>query len=552
MLWAVALVLLIACANVANLLLSRAIGRQREMAVRSALGAGRLRLVRQLLTESVLLGAAGSLLGLLFAWGGIRLILSLKSIGIPSTNAIGLNPAVLVFTFALALLTGILFGIVPALQTARPGSHDDLRGGAGSSVTPTRARRFASDALVIAEVGLSLLLLVASGLVLKDFIRLRSSDIGVRTQGVWTAAVALPKAKYEKSEQQFDFGQQLLAKVQALPGVTSAALSDRLPLEGGSNGYVAVRGRPFQPMSGPLVENHSASPDYFKVMGIPLLQGRLFTSADVAQSHAAFARILPFYEQRKDIPPAVGNSIVYPVVINQAMVKALWPGQDPLGQMFSFGDVNGPWAQVIGVVGDVKEWGLTHEPVPEEYTLFSGDSRDIVVLQTTLPPDSMTAAVRSAVAQIDSSLPLFDIRTMDEVIADNASGQQFLATLIGLFAALALVLAAVGIYGVLSYLVTQRTREIGIRMSLGASRAQVLGLVLGRGMRLALIGFAVGAAAALATGKVIASVLHGVTARDPLIFIATVAGLGLVALLACYLPARRASRVDPMLALRCD
>ena len=550
MLWAVALVLLIACANVANLLLSRSLGRQREMAVRSALGAGRARLVRQLLTESVLLGACGGLLGLLVAWGGIRLILSLKSIGIPSTNPISINPVVLAFTLVLAVLTGVLFGIIPALQISRPGVHDELKGGAGSSVTPTRARRLASDSLVVAEVGLSLLLLVAAGLLLKDFLRLRSSDIGVRPQGVWTAAVALPKASYPKEEQQAAFAQALLAGVQAIPGVESAALSDRLPLEGGSNGYVAVRGRPFQMMSGPLVETHTITPDYFKVMGIPLQRGRLLSDSDIAQSRAVEDHMRDVYESGKKDSPAVSNALTYPVVINQAMVKALWPDQDPLGQMFSFGDQNGPWAQVIGVVGDVKEWGLVHEPVPEQYSILSADRRVFITVHTSLSPAAVTSAVRGTVSRMDSSLPLFEIRTMDDVIAENASGQQFLATLIGLFAGLAVLLAAVGIYGVLSYLVTQRTREIGIRISLGASHGRVLALVLGRGMRLAAIGFAVGAIAALAAGKVIASLLHGVTARDPLIFAGTILGLGLVALLACYIPARRAARVNPVVALR--
>ncbi|HEU5451185.1 MAG TPA: FtsX-like permease family protein, partial [Terriglobales bacterium] len=502
-----------------------------------------------------LLASCGGLLGLLFAWGGIRLIVSLKSIGLPSTNAISINPVVLGFTLLLAVLTGVLFGIIPALQISRPGVHDELKGGAGSSVTPTRARRLASDSLVVAEVGLSLLLLVAAGLLLKDFLRLRSSDIGVRPQGVWTAAVALPKASYPNNEQQVAFAQQLLARVQALPGVQSAALSDRLPLEGGSNGYVYVRGRTFQPMSGPLVENHEVSADYFKVMGIPLLQGRTFTSTDVAEGLATSARISDLYQQAQEgrsIPPEVGNSILYPVVINQAMVKALWPNQDPLGQLFSFGDQNGPWAQVIGVVGDVKEWGLTHEPVPEEYSILASDRRIFIVVHTALPPATMTGAVRGAVSQIDSSLPLFQIRTMDDVIAEDASGQQFLAALIGLFAGLALLLAAVGIYGVLSYLVTQRTREIGIRISLGASHGQVLSLVLGRGMRLAGIGFVLGGLAALAAGKVLSGVLHGVTPRDPLIFAATLGTLGLVALLACYIPARRAARVNPVVALRCE
>ena len=550
MLWAVALVLLIACANVANLLLSRAVARQKEMAVRSALGAGRMRLVGQLLTESLLLAVAGGALGLLFGWGGIKLLASLKSSGFPSTNPIGLNPVVLGFTFVLVLLTGVVFGIIPALQTSRPHMHDELKGGAGSSVTHSGRRRFASDVLIVAEVGLSLLLLISAGLLLKDFLLLRNTDVGVRPQGVWTATVSLPKAKYAEGPQQSSFAQALLEKVQQIPGVDSAALSNRLPLEGGSNSYVSVRGQPFQPMSGPLVENHSITPEYFRTMGVPLLQGRNFTETDVANDLALDARLRQLYEAKEKPPAEVTNAIVYPVVINQAMVRLFWPGQNPVGQMFSYGDAKGPWAQVVGVAGDVKEWGLTHETVPEAYTPLSSSSRFFVVLHTALPPETVTSQVRGAVAQIDSGLPLFNVRTMNEVIADNASGQQFTTVLIGIFSGLALVLAAIGLYGVLSYLVTQRTREIGIRVSLGATRGNILALVVGHGMRLAAIGLLVGILGARAAGRVLAGVLTGVKASDPKTVVIAVAGLTVAAFLACYLPARRAARVDPMVALR--
>ncbi len=550
MLWAVALVLLIACANVANLLLSRAVARQKEMAVRSALGASRLRLVGQLLTESLLLSAAGGVLGLLFAWGGIRLLVALKSSGLPSTNTIGLNFTVLGFTFVLVLFTGIVFGIIPALQTSRPRMHDELKGGAGSSVTHSGRRRFASDVLVVAEVGLSLVLLISAGLLLKDFLQLRSTDIGVRPQGVWTATINLPKAKYAEAPQQASFSQALLEKVRHIPGVDAAALSNRLPLEGGSNGYISLRGQPFQPMSGPLVESHSITPGYFQVMGVPLIQGRNFTDTDIANDLALDARMRQIYESKEKPPADVTNAINFPVVINQAMVRLFWPGQNPIGQMYSYGDQNGPWAQVVGVVGDVKEWGLVHEIVPEAYTPLSSSSRFFVVLHTTLPPETLTSQVRRAVAEIDSSLPLFDIRTMNDVIADNASGQQFTTVLIGIFSALALVLAAIGLYGVLSYLVTQRTREIGIRVSLGASRGDILALVVGHGMRLAAIGLLVGIVGARAAGRVLSGVLTGVKAGDPKTAIVAVAALAAAAFLACYLPARRAACVDPMEALR--
>jgi predicted permease len=552
MLWAVALVLLIACANIANLMLSRAVARQREMAIRAAMGAGRTRLIRQVLTESVLLAGAGGIAGIALAWLGVRIIASLKDLGLPPANAIEISPAVLGFTLLLALATGMLFGIVPALQISRPDFYDELKGGAGSSVSPGRKRRSISDALVIAEVGLSLLLLISAGLLLKDFMRLRSNNIGVRPEGVWTAAISLPQARYKEDQQQFDFGQRLLDKIKSLPGVESAALSNRLPLEGGSNGYVALRGKPFQPMSGPLVETHSVSPEYFRAMGIPLLQGRLLNAEDVNLAFATDEHLAPIYKAGSKPKPEESNAIVIPAIVNQAMVKEFWSGQNPIGQMFSYGDKDGPWLQVVGVTGDVKQWSITHAPVPEAYQAFDGSGFLYVVVHTTSASIDVSSEVRHAVAEIDSSLPLYSVRTMNDLIAEHATGQQFLAMLVGLFSALALLLAAVGIYGVLSYLVTQRTREIGIRMSLGASRANVLSLVLKHGMRLAAFGFAGGLVAALVAGRLLSSLLHEVHPSDPAIILLTGCALAFVALAACYIPARRAARVNPIVALRHD
>ena len=550
MLWAVALVLLIACANIANLLLSRAVARQREMAIRGALGAGRARLVRQVLTESVVLAGAGAAAGMLLAWLGVKVITSLKHLGLPSANVIEINLGVLGFTVLLAALTGVLFGIVPALQISRPSFYEELKGGAGSAISAGRRRRRASDALVIAEVGLSLLLLISAGLLLKDFMRLRSNNIGVRPQGVWTAEISLPKAKYEQDQQQFNFGESLLEKVKNIPGVDSVALSNRMPLEGGSNGYVALRGKPFQPMSGPLVETHAVSPDYFKVMGIPLLQGRVFTQQDVNATFAEDERATQRAKADIKLSPEQSDTIVTPVVVNQAMVKQFWADQNPMGQMFSYGDKNGPWLQVVGVTGDVKQWSITHAPVPEAYRAFDGSQFLYLVVHTSSPSLGVTAEVRHALSEVDSSLPLYGIRTIDDLISEHASSQQFLALLVGLFSGLALLLAAVGIYGVLSYLVTQRTREIGIRMSLGASRANVLSLVLRHGMRLAGLGFSAGLVAALVAGRLLSGLLHEVHPSDPLVMIATAISLSAVALAACYLPARRAARVDPIVALR--
>jgi len=297
------------------------------------------------------------------------------------------------------------------------------------------------------------------------------------------------------------------------------------------------------------VETHSITPDYFKTMGVPLLQGRGLSAEDEAAVMALDQRRTEASEANVKLPAEQTNAMVYPVVINEKMAKYFWPNQDPIGKMFSYSEKNGPWRQVVGVVGDVKQWGLWHEAVPEAYSSFDGERWIFIVAHTSSALD-LTPEVRRAVAQVDPGLSLFQVRTMDEVIGENASGQQFLAGLLGLFAGLAIVLAAVGIYGVLSYLVTQREREIGIRMSLGATRNGVLSLVLKRGMRLALIGFAIGLIGAFAAGGLIASVLHMVRPRDPAIMVLAPIILAAVVLFACYVPAQRAAKVDPMVALR--
>jgi putative ABC transport system permease protein len=550
MLSAVGLVLLIACANVANLLLSRAVARQKEMAVRGALGAARWRLVQQLLTESLLLAAMGGILGLGLGWAIIALFTSLKSFAVPQFNVIQLNGTAMAFTFAVAMVTGALFGIFPALQTSRPDLHEELKGGAGSSVSPGRRRRFTSNALVAGEIALSLVLLVSAGLLLKDFARLRSMDIGVRSEGVWTAAIRLPEADYGSEQQRFQFAQSLLEQARLIAGVETAALTDRVPLEGGSNYYATIRGRPFQRMSGPLVETHSVSPDYFRLMGVRLLQGRVFTPDDTQAARALDARMRPIWESGTRPSAEVTNAVVHPSVINEAMARHFWPNESPLGQMFSSGNQNGPWRQVIGVVSDVRQWGITHVPVPEAYEVVRSPSRVVLVLRTSMRPSSLTAPARRVVAKLNPALPLYSVRTMEEVIDDNTQDRQFLSLLVGSFAGLAAILAAVGIYGVLSYAVTQRTREIGIRISLGASQGRVLAEVLRQGMLLIAVGSAIGIAGALAAGKILTTLLYQVKPGDPSILVATTALLAVVALFACYLPARRAARLDPTNALR--
>ena len=549
MLGAVVLVLLIACANVANLLLSRAVVRQKEIAIRGALGASRTRLVRQMLAESAVLGLVGGALGLVLAWGGVRIITALKHLGLPQHNAIEINGPVLGFTFAVAVLTGLIFGLFPALQSARPDLYEALKSGAGSSGTTARHRGFLRDGLVITEVGLSLMLLISATLLLKDFLRLRNTDIGVRAEGVWTGAIALPEVKYPHRQERFNFSEALLAKLHNIPGLDAVSLSDKVPLEGGSNSFVTVRGRASQAMSGPLVENHYISPGYLRTMGIPMLQGRDFTKQDAAVAFAIDQKEHDAAEAHITLPPEQTNAMVYPVIINQAMAKYFWPNQDPLGQMFSFSEKNGPWRQVVGVAGDVKQY-LTQAPSLEAYDIFDGWPWFMVVAHTPSATYSVAPEVRRALAEVDPGLPLFQVRTMNEIVAEHASGQQFLAGLLGLFAGLAIVLAGVGIYGVLSYLVSQRSREIGIRMSLGATRAGVLAMTLKQGMRLAIFGFALGLVGAFAAAKLLASVLHEVRPRDPGILLLALVVLAAVVLAACYLPAQRASKVDPMEALR--
>jgi putative ABC transport system permease protein len=548
MMWAVALVLLIACANVANLLLGRAVARQREMAIRSALGAGRVRLVRQLLTESVLLGLCGAIAG--FAIGAAALkLLTVPALGLSSAVTVKLDATVLGFTLGVSAIAGLLFGIFPALHTSRPDVYDELKGGAGSSVSHSRQRRFTSNALVVAEVGFSLLLLIASTLLLKDFFLLRQTDVGVRKDNVWTATINLPSERYKGPQKQHDFAATLFERLQKLPGVASASLSNRLPLEGGSNGYVKKRGQTERREIGPLVETHAVTPGYFETIGVPLIAGRDFTPADVEDSYKLDVHLRQWWDNNQAPPDDETEKALYRSVINQEMAKRFWPNENPIGQWFSRGD-HGPWHEVVGVVGDVRQWGLTQPPQPEAYDAFDGDSRYFIVLHTKVEPTSITGAVRQAVSEVDSSLPLFDVRTMPEIIADNATGEQFLTLLIGIFAGLALLLAAVGIYGVLSYAVTQRTREIGIRMSLGADSGRVLRLILGQGMRLAVIGFALGIGGALAARKLLATSLHTVKANDPAIYGVAALALAVIALLACYVPARRAAKVDPMVALR--
>jgi putative ABC transport system permease protein len=548
MLWAVLLVLLIACVNVANLLLSRAVARQKEMAVRAAIGASRSRLIRQLLTESVLIAVFGGVVGLFVAIGGIQLLTSMKRLALPPTNPVEINLPVLLFTFGVSVFSGIIFGLVPAFQTSRPDLSEDLKGAGASSLN--RHKRSTSNVLVIAEVGFALLLLISAGLLLKDFITLRNTNIGVRTDHVWTASLRLPTARYAEQPQQFQFAESLLDRIRQVPGVESVSITDTLPLNSQSNGYIHLPGHETEGQGGPLVESHNVSIDYFKTLNIPVLQGRTLNQEDLATEIRIDETLRPYNKEGKQPDATLGRQLLYRAVINQTMANTIWPGQNPIGQIYTTGNESGPWQEVVGVVGDVRQAGLAAPPRPEAYHVWDGQAQFNLMIHTSVEPSSITGAVREAVASADSSLPLNRVRTMQDVISDSSAGAQFTTTLLSLFAALALVLAIIGIYGVLSYQVTQRTREIGIRLALGASQRNVLNLVVGEGLRLALIGFAIGMLSALAARKLLSASLQVVKAGDPSIFVLAPLLLVVVAAAACFVPASRASRIHPMVALR--
>ena len=526
---AVGLVLLIACANVANLTLARAASRRREFAVRAALGAGRFALTRQVLTESLLLGAAGGAVGLLLAVWGVDLLLSVGPENIPRRAEIGIDSRVLAFTSAVSLLTGALFGLAPALRASRAELGDALKSGARAGESPRSARL--RSALVVSEVALSIMLVAGAGLLARSFVRLLDVNPGFRPDNLVSLGVILPQSSYPRPEQRAEFYRRLEERLRALPGVESVGAVTRLPLHQAGNitSTLVVEGRPAPEGAPPEVDFRRASPDYFRTMGVPLVAGRAFVERDAT-----------------DAQPVA--------VVNEAMARRHWPGESALGKRIKLGanpDAS-PWITVVGVVGNVRHLGLDSEPRPEVYRhlLTSPPTSPVVVVSTNGDPRGLIPTLRGAVRELDRDLPAATARTMDEIIARSVAERRFLMALLGVFAAVALALAAVGIYGVVSNSVAQRTHEIGVRMALGATRGNVLRLVIAQGMTPALAGLALGLAGALALTRVMRGLLFGVGARDPVTLASAALLLAAVALLACYVPARRATRIDPMEALR--
>jgi len=527
LLGAISLVLLIACANVANLLLARGTVRQREAALRQALGAGRARLIRQFLTESMLLAVLGGATGLLLAYQGLALFIRLAP-DIPRLNETTIDPRVLIFSAALTLGTGLISGITPALQGSRTDLQNSLNESGSRSTIAARHARVRS-VLVVADMSLALMLLAGAGLLVRSFVRVQNVDPGFNPKNLLTAFVMLPPSKYPEPRRQALFFHEAMDRIASIPGVECAAGADSAPMLSNDTGPVSIEGHPVRPDEMEIqAERPKITPDYFRAMGIRVLRGRTFTWAD-----------------KEGSPPVA--------IINEAAARQYWPNEDAMGKQVKLEDGSAPvWRQVIGVVRDVRQDSLVTAGRPEVYAplLQAPVPYLVLTVRTQVEPATLTAAVRRAVMAVDKDEPLFRIQTMQQVVDDSVAGRRFQMSLLAVFAVIALGLAAVGIYGLMSYAVSQRTHEIGIRMALGAKRRDVLHLVVGQGMILALIGVALGAVGALLLTRFLSGMLYGVGFNDPGTLLSVAALLIGVAALASLIPASRAARIDPMVALR--
>jgi len=522
----VGLVLLIVCANVANLTLARQVSRERELAVRTALGAGRGRLARQLLTESTLLALTGGLLGLLLAAGALRLLVAFVTRFTPRAGEISIDGTVLLFTLAVSLVTGLVFGALPALSRTTPA--DALKEGGDRAGTGGAGLRL-RNGLLVGQLALSFMLLIGAGLMLRSLLKLQQVDPGFHTGQVLTAGIDLNWSRYDSEEKRLDFYRHLLPRLAALPGVTEVAFGSTFPLNDSQpwTNSLRIESRPLPAgQTAPRVDMRVASPEYFTTLGIPLLSGRLFTAEDDAKTTQV-------------------------AVVNRAMARRFWGSQDPIGQRLSF-DAGKTWKTVVGVIGDVKQYGLNHAPSEEVYRplaqvpLLGGH----VLLRTAGRPQALESGLRDAVRAIDAEQPVYAVRTVEETRAESLAAPRLTATLLGLFALLALIITATGIAGLVAFSVSRRTHEIGIRMALGAVRGSVLWMVLQQGTALVLGGLLLGVAGALAFTRVLANLLFQVQPTDPLTFLTVFLTLLAVAAVACLLPARRATRIQPIVALR--
>ena len=530
---AVGFVLLIACANVANLLLARAAARHREMAIRGALGASRSRVVRLLLTESVLLAIVGGAVGLLLAIWSLDLLVSLKPANLPRLAEIGVNRTVFLFTAAVSVFTGVLFGLAPAWQVSKSDLNEGLKESGRGSDGPRRHRIRAL--LVVSEVALSIVLLIGAGLMIRSFARLLAVDPGFKPDHVLTAFVSLPVAKYSKHEEQVAFFDRLLERLRNAPGVSAAGVVTDIPLFGGGSTGFDVDGRPpALPGQRAMTDYRVISPDYFAAMGMRLVKGRVFSSRD------------------NEAAPGV-------VIINETLATRFFAGEDPIGKRLDMSGAPKDLREIVGVVADVRNYGVDADVKPETYVplsqsapgyLSSITSALTVVVRSTIDPTALGQTLREQVQALDKDQPVSEIKTMEWYLADSMAQRRFNMLLLGLFAGLALVLAAVGIYGVIAYTVTQRTHEMGIRIALGARGGDILRLVFSNAMATTTVGIVIGLGAAFGLTRLLESLLYQVTATDPVIFATIPLLLFAVAAIATYLPARRAMKVNPITALR--
>jgi len=528
MMVAVGFVLLIACTNVANLLLARATVRRREISIRVALGAGRGRLIQQFLTEGLLLSVLGGAMGIALGWWSMSVLGKIAFPFLPRSHEIRIDTRVLLFTLAVAVLTSIVFGLIPSLHAGKTDVQTTLKEG-GNTVSAGVVGGWLRPMLVVVEVAAAVVLLIGAGLMVRSILRIREVEPGLKPENLLTAKLSLPREKYADAESAIRFYEQVLERVSHLPGVQSAGLISHLPIEErGFNGNISVEGKTYPPNESPLVEYRVINDNYFQAANVPLLRGRLFSK-----------------QEGDDKQPVV--------IINEAMARQVWPGEDPIGKRVGDDEK----ATVIGVVGDVKNVGLLRQPAPEMYAPYTSKNfwPDMrwnmrLLVRSSLDSSNIAAAMRREVHAVDPAQPLYAVESMNIVIENTVKDKSLNTTLLTVFAGVSLLLALIGVYGVMSYTVAQHTREIGIRMALGAQPRAILKMVVGRGLVLVSAGVVIGVLASFGLTRFIENMLFGVTPTDPLTFVTITALLGLVALLACLIPAQRAMRVDPIVVLR--